>query len=302
MSYQYPLPAGYPPPGATYQDEQPPLSAGPIAPSPQVGPQQSPGFVYIPAGQPPPPGGVYVYYPQGPPPQGQVHYAGYATPSIPGEGDHLPVAAGLPYAAQPAAGHHPLATPPVTHPPAAVVAQADPCDPVILAETRKPAAVAQVVSEVKHEAVAAAVIVEAAVNMDSRTFYIISEHNDKCVIDIHKDNPKAGATIGIYKRKPAPAPNQLWYLDEAGFLRSKLNGMAIGVEGKDKDCKTTPFTGDARQKWVIEGQKIVNKVFCDECLTIKKSLVRVKDDAEIIAAHYEGSPLQHWKIEHCEMK
>lgn len=130
---------------------------------------------------------------------------------------------------------------------------------------------------------------------DPRPFFLVSEHNDKCVLDIRKDNPKPGALVGVFKRKTPVAPNQLWYIGDDGFIRSKLNDLVLSADGNNKDVKMATVTGDARQNWILEGNKIINKVFVDSCITIKKGLVRIKDDAEVIAAKYEGADIQHWK-------
>jgi len=127
-------------------------------------------------------------------------------------------------------------------------------------------------------------------------FYIVSEVNQS-VLDIRKDNAKPGASVGLFKKKKQASPNQLWYTGSDGFIRSKLNDMALSVTSGDKDLVTAMYAGDPRQQWIVDGKKIVNKTFCNECLTVKKSLVRVKDDADVHASEYQGSPLQHWKIE-----
>jgi len=137
----------------------------------------------------------------------------------------------------------------------------------------------------------------ATAHGDARHFYIVSEANQS-VLDVRKENPKPGASVGLYKRKKQVTPNQLWYVGTDGFLRSKLNDLAISISGGDKELVTATYTGDPRQQWLIDGKKIVNKMFCTECLTIKKGLVRVKDDADVVASEYQGSPLQHWKIDY----
>jgi len=47
------------------------------------------------------------------------------------------------------------------------------------------------------------------------------------VVDIAADDIKAGARVIMYDRKPAIAANQLWYEDEKGIIRSKLNGFVL---------------------------------------------------------------------------
>jgi hypothetical protein len=52
------------------------------------------------------------------------------------------------------------------------------------------------------------------------------------VLDIKGDEVSAGAPLIVYDRKSTPCPNQLWYEDENGILRSKLNGYVIDTRGE----------------------------------------------------------------------
>jgi len=131
---------------------------------------------------------------------------------------------------------------------------------------------------------------------DGQTFYIVSEATQS-VLDVRKDNAKPGASVGTNKKKKQASPNQLWYIGGDGFIRSKLNDMSLSVTGSDRDLVTAIYAGDPRHQWLIDGNKIVNKTFCNECLTVQKALVRVRDDADVAASEYQGAPVQHWKIE-----
>jgi len=91
----------------------------------------------------------------------------------------------------------------------------------------------------------------AAALGDSRTFFLVSEHSEKLVLDIHKENAKPGAVVGVYKKKTPNAPNQLWYIGDDGCIRSKLNDLALAADGNNKDIKMATPSGDARQKWVL---------------------------------------------------
>jgi len=135
---------------------------------------------------------------------------------------------------------------------------------------------------------------------DQKAFYIVSEAKEKCVLEVRKGNVKPGTGVGINSlgRKKEVSPHQLWYIGDDGFLRSKLNDMSLSVTGSDKDIVTAMYNGDPRHQWLVEGNKVVNKMFCNECLTIKKKLVRVPDDADVVSTEYEGNPLQHWKLEY----
>jgi len=304
MANQYPLPSGYPPPGATYSMNQSP---------PVVQMEQYPQMQQYPAGYHQPPMNTYNPGPQSPnsgmagqgpyfPPAAnpspvtnpQFPEASYAPAYIPEGGSQGSGA--LPYAMRPV-GQTAERAPAVNTNPhvyddpilraemeAAAAAQAaaasQPMTPPAMAPLRPVAA------EVKAAVVAA---------IDSRPFFLVSEHNEKCVLDVFKDNPKPGAAVGIYKKKTPASPNQLWYIGEDGLLRSKLSDMVISAKGSNKELHTAELSGDVRQQWIIEGNRIINKMFVGECVTVKKGLVRVKDDAEVIAAPYEGKPTQHWK-------
>ena len=60
----------------------------------------------------------------------------------------------------------------------------------------------------------------------ARCFYVVSKWNNK-VLDVRGDDASAGASLIIYDRKPVVSANQVWYEDEQGLLRSKLNGYVI---------------------------------------------------------------------------
>jgi len=319
MSNQYPLPSGYPPPGATYAMNQPPPG--------------NHGQDHMPQGYPTPPdpnAGGTGYYAPGPPGSSGPPYssgASYPVVHIPGEGyqpselpyqfqrgtsgdgPHIPPdlisspAASPPYVCAPVPPQYPAgppmspqypAGPPMSpqSPPASVYPEHP--RPVVPADESRASgdfggAAPPTGTTDEH--------IGGMAQGDSRTFYIVSEVNQS-VLDVRKENPKPGASVGLYKRKKQAAPNQLWYIGTDGFIRSKLNDLAISIAGNDKEMITATYTGDPRQQWLIDGKKIVNKMFCTECLTVKKSLVRVKDDADVVASEYQGTPLQHWKIDY----
>jgi hypothetical protein len=47
------------------------------------------------------------------------------------------------------------------------------------------------------------------------------------VLDVKAGNANAGAEIIMWNRKQQPSKNQLWYLDQQGFIRSALNDFAL---------------------------------------------------------------------------
>ena len=57
-------------------------------------------------------------------------------------------------------------------------------------------------------------------------FFIISEMNSK-VMDIKGDNAASGASVIMFQKKGGNCPNQLWYFDDQGVIRSALNDYAL---------------------------------------------------------------------------
>ena len=54
------------------------------------------------------------------------------------------------------------------------------------------------------------------------------------VLDVKGADPSPGAKVIMYDRRTELANNQLWYEDENGVLRSKLNGFVMEAPtGKD---------------------------------------------------------------------
>ena len=54
----------------------------------------------------------------------------------------------------------------------------------------------------------------------------MSQMNGK-VLDIREDDTQPGAKVIMYDRKVKDADNQLWFEDERGNLRSRLNGLIL---------------------------------------------------------------------------
>ena len=55
---------------------------------------------------------------------------------------------------------------------------------------------------------------------------MVSQLSDK-VVDVRGESAAAGASVIMYDRKTPPSLNQLWYEDESGIIRSKLNGFVL---------------------------------------------------------------------------
>ena len=75
----------------------------------------------------------------------------------------------------------------------------------------------------------------------ARCFYVVSQWNGK-VLDVRGDEASAGASLIIYDRKPVVAANQVWYEDEVGLLRSKLNGYVLDTSCESAVTMIDEFT------------------------------------------------------------
>jgi len=125
-----------------------------------------------------------------------------------------------------------------------------------------------------------------------RKGFIVSLLNDK-VIDIKGNNANAGAAVCMYHKNSPPANNQLWYMDQNGWIKSALNNMAFTNGGKGQALHMQTAS-DARAQWRLEGQKIVNGL--GEVLDIKGE--SKSDGAELVSYDYKNGANQHWRIEY----
>lgn len=173
----------------------------------------------------------------------------------------------------PAVYHEP---PPYTHPPSAPAAAAV-------------AATAAVVAGAEVAAVAKAI--------ERRPFVIVNEANGS-VLEVQKACVKPNTYVVADKRRMERPAHQVWYADEMGVIRCKLNDFALNAKENGERVRMTPFIGDVRQKWILLGNRITNEVYRNECIGLKRGLVRLKEDADVIACIYEGKPYQHWRIEY----
>lgn len=70
-------------------------------------------------------------------------------------------------------------------------------------------------------------------NVIRRRFYIVSEMHCK-VLDVKGADPVTGVDAIMWPKKSGYHPNQLWYFDSEGVIRSALNDMALDSGGKTK--------------------------------------------------------------------
>ena len=64
------------------------------------------------------------------------------------------------------------------------------------------------------------------------------------MLDVRGDEASSGASLIVYDRKPGISANQLWYEDEVGLLRSKLNGYVV-----DTSCMFVNHLNDRDVNW-----------------------------------------------------
>ena len=66
------------------------------------------------------------------------------------------------------------------------------------------------------------------------------------VLDVKGEKKDSGGDLILYDRKLGePAGNQLWYEDEDGIIRSKLNGYVLDCAGENSNFRL----GD--EKWFL---------------------------------------------------
>jgi len=136
----------------------------------------------------------------------------------------------------------------------------------------------------------------AAVAFEERRHFIIINEATCTILGVEKSCLKPGTFLVLDKRGPDRSFHQIWYFDREGCLRSKLTDFAPNGKKVDERVHMTPYIGDVRQQWVVEGNRIVNRLARRECLGLRKHL-RLKDDADVIVSAYEGKPWQHWRLE-----
>jgi len=128
-----------------------------------------------------------------------------------------------------------------------------------------------------------------------RPFQIVSDLNGK-VLDIRGGASFPGTPVIMFSRKMDRSPNQLWYLDEMGCIRSMMNEFAPECRAQGERLHMEPYRGDPRQQWIIQGNRIVNRIYPVECLDIERAEQR--DEANVIAWPYNGGANQHWRFDY----
>jgi hypothetical protein len=130
-------------------------------------------------------------------------------------------------------------------------------------------------------------------SINSRRFYIVSEWN-KLVVDIAGADRDEGAKIITWPKNDDVQRNQLWYLDQHGYIRSDFNDMVFSSDEAGDKLKMTRSSNDSRSQWVPDKKKIVNRT--GEILDIRGA--KEGKGANLCAYQYSGAENQHWHIQY----
>jgi len=126
-----------------------------------------------------------------------------------------------------------------------------------------------------------------------RYFFIRSAMNGK-VLDIRGADSSPGTKVIMYDQNDGMSDNQLWYEDQYGIIRSKLNDFA--VDATEGSMRMEPYDpSNSQQQWVISGDRIVNRHNDQMCCDIKGA-----DDsngAKLCAYNAHGGDNQRWSID-----
>jgi len=126
-------------------------------------------------------------------------------------------------------------------------------------------------------------------------FMLLSELNGMS-LDINGGNRNPGAQIIVWPCKRDRSPNQLWYMDPTGCLRSALNDYAPQSNGQGDKFTMQPFNGSPQQQWTLQGNRIVNRMNQSMCMDIEGG--KNQQGVSLISWPYKSSANQHWRIEY----
>jgi len=122
-----------------------------------------------------------------------------------------------------------------------------------------------------------------------RQFYIVSDMNGK-VLDVSGGNANEGTKVVMWDKHTPAAPNQLWIIDQTGYIRSALNQMTFCNTKAGEDLKMQPASGDPRNQWTFHGKKVGNRA--SECLDISGG--SDSNGASVCSFAYKDQKNQHW--------
>jgi len=126
-----------------------------------------------------------------------------------------------------------------------------------------------------------------------REFYIVSELNGK-VLDIQGENASVGAHVIMYDKNREKKPNQLWYLDNLGLIRSSLSDLAISNKVKGERLSTAMPSADPRTQWFVQGDQLMNRG--GEHMDIAGE--DKSNGAKVISFDSNGKVNQKWRVEY----
>ena len=72
-----------------------------------------------------------------------------------------------------------------------------------------------------------------------REFHLVSEMHQK-VLDVRGGKKDPGANVIVYRKNSPPSKNQLWYVDQQGYMRSALNDFALDASKSDAHFVVKP--------------------------------------------------------------
>jgi len=125
-----------------------------------------------------------------------------------------------------------------------------------------------------------------------REFYIESALHGK-VVDVENAKTAAGTKIVMWGKNTPVSKNQLWYVDQQGYVRSAFNDMVFHNTAQAQPLKMAPFdASDPNRLWKIAGPAILNGK--SDCLDLSRS--NKDNGAELISYKYKSAVNQHWKI------
>jgi hypothetical protein len=132
-------------------------------------------------------------------------------------------------------------------------------------------------------------------NVQARCFYIKSCACDK-ILAVKNQCRDSGAQVAIYMRKPESCASQLWYEDENGIIRSKLNGYVLD-SSDDNFIKLRPYqNGHKNQHWTIEEDTIQSKHTPNMVLDIRRGWTL--EGTSVIAFEKHDKDNQRWYSEY----
>lgn len=122
--------------------------------------------------------------------------------------------------------------------------------------------------------------------------FMIKSIMDSKVVDIKGNSPAPGTPICMYNINKQK--NQLWYLDQSGFIRSSLNDFVFHGDEMGHSLKMVPFSSNPKHQWRVEGDKIMNGV--GQCLDIRGG--KCSNGSELCAYTFKNKENQRWIIQY----